>query len=91
MLNLKKGDKVIYLSNMPYILANGQSVSKEGEELFIQSNVNVQKKFFRIVEEKKEEKVKEVLKPELSESPKKDLNKKDDKKIDNKSKKKNAK
>jgi hypothetical protein len=56
MLELKKGDKVIYNGNMPYKLANGQEVFKEGEELFIQSNVNVQKKFFEVVEEPKVEK-----------------------------------
>jgi hypothetical protein len=84
MLKLKKGNKVIYLGNMPYKLGNEQEVFKEGEELLILSDVSVQKEFFILVEEKLEN----VVKPELKESPNKDLNKKDDKKIDNKLKKK---
>ena len=79
MLELKKGDKVIYLGNMPYKLSNGQEVFQEGEELNIQSNVNVQKKFFRMIESAK--------KPVEQESHEKEVNKKDDKKLDKKSKK----
>ena len=88
MLKLKKGDKVIYLGNMPYKLSNEQEVSKEGEELLIRSDVNVQSRFFSIVEEPK---VEEVVKSESPKLPKKDLNKKDNNKIDNKLKKKNGK
>lgn len=67
-LELKKGDKAIYLGSMPYKLANGQDVSKEGEELLINSNVHVQKKFFKTVEEKPkvvEKSLEEMNKEEL--------------------------
>jgi hypothetical protein len=83
MLHLKKGDKVVYTGNMPYKLANGQEVFEEGDELFVQSNVHVQKDFFRVVEEpkvekdvildKKEEvKVEEEVVQEKKEEPKKE-------------------
>jgi hypothetical protein len=83
-MHLKKGDKVKYLGNMPYKLGNEQEVEKEGDELIIRSNVQVQQNFFEVVEEKKEEK---VVEPELKESPKKEEIKKDNKKLDKKSKK----
>lgn len=86
MLELKKGDKVIYLGTMPYKLANGQEVEKEGDELFINSNVNVQKQFFNKIEE-----VENELKSESVEEPKKEVEKKEIKKSDIKSKNKNAK
>lgn len=61
VLQLNEGDKVIYLGSMPYFLSNGQRVSEEGEELLINSNVNVQKKFFKKVEEQKPVKVEKTL------------------------------
>jgi hypothetical protein len=84
MLKLKKDNKVIYLGNMPYKLGNGQEVSVHGEELTIISDVIVQKKFFNIIEVKKE------VKLELSNSPKKEENKKIDKKLESKNKNKNV-
>jgi hypothetical protein len=54
-VELKKGDKVVYVGDMPYKLANGQEVEKEGEELFVKSNVYVQPEFFKVVEQPKEE------------------------------------
>jgi hypothetical protein len=62
-LKLDKDDKVVYLSDMPYILGNGQRVNKEGDELTIHSKVTVSKKHFNLLEEKKE--VEEVKEPEV--------------------------
>ncbi len=62
-LNLNKGDKVKYLGNMRYTLANGQIVKEGDEEIMIQSNVRVQKKFFSLIEDNKEKKVENVEKP----------------------------
>lgn len=50
-LSLKKDDLVVYKGNMPYGLSNGQEVNYEGEELMINSNVNVQSKFFNFKNE----------------------------------------
>lgn len=60
MLDLKKGDVVIYLANMHYGLANGQTVSQEGEKLFIRSDVQVQKKYFNLIQENIQEDKKEI-------------------------------
>lgn len=70
-LDLKKGDKVRYLKDIPYKLANGQEVFKEGEEMFINSEVSVQKDFFEQLkaEEPKVEK-KEVKEEVKEEKPK---------------------
>lgn len=46
-LKLEKGDKVKYLSNFPYTLSNGQKVNKEGQELIVSSDINVQKNYFK--------------------------------------------
>lgn len=56
-MKLNKDDVVEYLANMPYKLANGQEVSKEGEELQIRSEVSVQSQFFKV---KKKKEVKPV-------------------------------
>lgn len=65
-LDLKEGNVVIYLANMPYTLANGQFVDKEEEELIINSNVQVQSRFFKIKETPKKEKtVDEMNREEL--------------------------
>lgn len=67
-LELKKGDKVVYLGSMPYKLSNGQEVEKEGDEMFISSDVNVQNKFFRKVEVKVEAK-KEIVEDKKEDKP----------------------
>lgn len=69
-LKLKEGDKVIYLGNINYKLANGQEVKEEGEELFIKSDVTVQNKFFKKVEAQKVE-IKEEPKEETKNITKK--------------------
>lgn len=60
-LELQEGDKVQYVGQGYYGLANGQEVFEEGDELLINSNVNVQKKFFKTVEEQKPQKVEKTL------------------------------
>ena len=78
-MELKKGDKVIYVGDMPYKLANGQEVEKEGEELFIRNDVHVQPEFFKVVEQPKEEikvEVKKEVKKEEKVEVKKPVNKK---------------
>jgi hypothetical protein len=78
-LKLDKGDKVVYLLDMPYILGNGQRVNKEGDELTIHSKVSVSKKHFNLLEEKKvevpkiEEKVEEKAEKTLDEMNKEEL------------------
>jgi len=47
MLQLKKGDKVTYLGEAPYILSNGQRVDNRGDVIMIKSDVKVQKRFFK--------------------------------------------
>jgi hypothetical protein len=68
-VELKKGDKVVYVGGMPYKLANGQEVEKEGDELFIRSNVHVQDDVFKVVEEPK--KVEEKLEVKNTKKPNK--------------------
>lgn len=55
MLFLKKGTKVKYIGEGSYILANGQVAEKDGDEMFIKSDVSVQSKNFKIIQEVKEE------------------------------------
>ena len=88
MMKLNKGDKVIYLSNIPYLLANGQEIFESGQELTITSDVVVQKEFFELI---KEDKIEKVVEPKSPESHKNLVNKKDDKKSIDKSKNKKAK
>jgi hypothetical protein len=60
-MELNKGDKAIYLGNMPYILGNGQQVEKYGDELVINNKVIVGRKdLFQKVKQVKPE-VKEVV------------------------------
>lgn len=60
MLELKKGDKVIYIGNMPFKLGNGQQVENHNEELTITSDVLAQKEFFRLVPKPVEKTVEKV-------------------------------
>jgi hypothetical protein len=56
-MQLKKGDKVIYVGQYPYGLSNGQNVKRNGEELVIMDDIIVQDGFFEKVEIPVEEKV----------------------------------
>lgn len=70
-IELKKGDKVRYLKNMPYKMSNGQIVNKEGEEVIIRNNIKVNSKAFKKLDFKikkpkiKKEDLKKMSKDEL--------------------------
>jgi hypothetical protein len=51
MIEVKKDDKLIYKGSIPYILADGNSVEKEGDIVNIRSDIKVQKRFFELVKE----------------------------------------
>lgn len=70
-LDLKKGDKVRYLGFGEYIASNGQIFKGDGE-MFINSEVQVQKEFFEQLkaEEPKVEKEEVVEEEVVEEKPK---------------------